>query len=80
MSASGVGCHAAQSGMDLKAYAELAGKVYRTLYDKVHAFRVLSVLHMQNEDAKSYWRNLAEIHSAPEWLWPAKTLYDRLQF
>ncbi len=63
------GKHAAESGMDLKAYAEQAGKKYTTLYDKVKAFRVLAVTHMRNEDARDSWRNLAEIHAAPQWLW-----------
>ena len=63
------GKHAAESGMDLKAYAEQAGKARSTLKDKVHAYRVLSsVAHMRHEDAQGQWRNLAEIHAAPEWL------------
>jgi hypothetical protein len=57
--------------MDLKAYANAAGKKYTTLYDKVKAYRVLAVTHMRNADARDQWRNLAEIHAAPEWLWPA---------
>lgn len=65
------GKHAAESGMDLKAYAEQAGKKYTTLYDKVKAFRVLAVTHVRNEDARDSWRNLAEIHAAPHWLWSA---------
>lgn len=64
------GKHAAESGLDLKAYAEQAGKAYRTLYDKVRAWQVLAVLHMQN-DMRDCWRNLAEIHAAPQWLWAA---------
>ena len=64
------GKHAAQSGMDLKAYAEASGKKYTTLYDKMKAYRVLSVTHMRNE-ANDQWRNLAEIHAAPHWLWKA---------
>jgi len=55
----------------LKAYAELAGKARSTLKDKVYAFEVMSVAHMRHESAKETWRNLAEIHSSPEWLWPA---------
>ncbi len=66
--------------MDLNAYAEAAGKARETLSKKVMAWRVLSVVHVDHETAKESWRNLAEIHSSPEWLWPAKTLYGRLQF
>ena len=65
------GKHAAESGMDLKAYAEASGKVRKTLSDKVLAFRVMSVAHVRHEDVKDSWRNLAEIHAAPNWLWSA---------
>ena len=27
--------------------------------------------HMRHEDARDSWRNLAEIHAAPQWLWSA---------
>ena len=47
------------------AYAEQAGKAYRTLYDKVRAWSVMAVLHVQN-DLRDSWRNLSEIHAAPE--------------
>ena len=65
------GKHAAQSGMDLKAYAEASGKARTTLSDKVKAYRVLAVTHVGHEDARDNWRNLAEIHAAPNWLWKA---------
>lgn len=65
------GKHAAESGLDLKAYAEKAGKNGRTLHDKVKAWRVLANVHVHIESARDAWRNLAEIHAAPEWLWPA---------
>ena len=65
------GKHAAQSGMDLKAYAEASGKVYQTLVKKLWAWRVVSVIHVDNENAQDNWRNLAEIHAAPNWLWKA---------
>ena len=65
------GKHAAQSGMDLKSYAERAGKNGRTLHDKVKAWRVLANVHVHIESARDAWRNLAEIHAAPKWLWRA---------
>lgn len=70
------GKHASESGMDLKAYCEASGKVYKTLYDKVRAWRVYSVvsdvLHMQNkEPARKAWRQLGDIDAAPRWLWSA---------
>ena len=66
-----LGKHAAQSGMDLKAYAEASGKVYQTLVKKLWAWRVVSVIHVDNENAQDNWRNLAQIHAAPNWLWKA---------
>ena len=58
--------------MDLKSYAERAGKVYKTLAFKVLAWRVAStVLHVKNDQIREVWRNLAEIHATPKWLWPA---------
>ena len=40
------GKHAAESGMDLKAYAEKSGKERKNLQNKLHAWRVLSVSHV----------------------------------
>ena len=66
------GKHAAQSGMDLKAYAEASGKARQSLQYKLYSYRVLaSVPHMRHEDIRDNWRNLAEIHAAPHWLWKA---------
>ena len=63
------GKHAAESGMDLKQYAEKSGKVRKTLTTKVLAFRVMSVADVGHEAARDNWSQLAEIHAAPEWLW-----------
>lgn len=65
------GKHAAESGMDLKAYAEASGKARTTLTDKVKAYRVLAVTHVRHDQIRDSWRNLAEIHAAPRWLWSA---------
>lgn len=65
------GKHAAESGMDLKAYAEASGKERKNLQNKLHAWRVLSVSHMGHAEVADSWRNLAEIHAAPNWLWSA---------
>ncbi len=61
------GKHAAESGMDLKQYAEKSGKAYKALYNKVTAYRVADVSHVGIESIRDAWRNLAEIHAAPEW-------------
>ena len=62
------GKHAAESGMDLKAYAEWAGKKRTTLSTKVNAWRVLAVTDIGHESARDNWSQIAEIHAAPEWL------------
>ena len=56
--------------MGLKEYAEKAGKNEKTLHTKIRAWRVLANLHVEIDSTDS-WRNLAELHAAPEWLWPA---------
>ena len=66
-----LGKHAAQSGMDLKAYAEQAGKARPTLQFRVQAYRVSHETHVSFDKASDNWRNLAEIHAAPNWLWKA---------
>ena len=38
---------------------------------KVQAAKVQAEMHMRFTDARDRWRCLAEIHAAPEWLWPA---------
>jgi len=63
------GKHAAESGMDLKAYADNAGKALTTMKYKVMAWRVAVESHVRLGDLRDSWRNLAEIHAAPEWLW-----------
>jgi ParB/RepB/Spo0J family partition protein len=63
------GKHAAQSGMDLKSYAERAGKKYDALHQRLRAWRVLHVSNVNHEVIRDSWRNLAEIHAAPNWLW-----------
>ena len=65
------GKHAAESGMDLKAYAEAAGKKYTTLYGKVNAYRVLSVTDIRNDTVRDLWSQLSVVHAAPQWLWTA---------
>ena len=55
--------------MDLKAYADNAGKALTTMKYKVMAWRVAVESHVRLGDLRDSWRNLAEIHAAPEWLW-----------
>lgn len=64
------GKHAAESGLDLKTYAEVVGKARTSLSHKALAYRVYAVTHM-GHDLRDRWRCLAELHAAPSWLWPA---------
>lgn len=57
--------------MDLKAYAEQAGKARPTLQFKAQAFRVSHETQSDFSVVRDSWRNLAEIHAAPQWLWTA---------
>ena len=57
------GKHAAESGMDLKAYAKSVGKGYQSLYYKTRAYSVYDVVN--EHAAKDSWSQLAEIHAAP---------------
>lgn len=50
------GKHAAESGMDLKSYAEMAGKDRSTLARKVMGWRVLSMCHVAHAQVYDSWR------------------------
>lgn len=56
--------------MDLKQYAEWAGKKRTTLQDKLYAYIVMSAVpDIRHEFVKDNWAQLTQIHAAPEWLW-----------
>ena len=57
------GKHAAESGLDLKAYAARVGKGYENLKIKLRAYRVIAGYTCTTE-LRDQWRNLAEIHAA----------------
>ena len=64
------GLHALGSGLDQKAYAEKIGKARTTLQHRWHAAEVLSVVpDVGHDQAKNSWRAIAELFSAPRWLW-----------
>ena len=46
----------------VRRLSESAGKAYKSLYNKLTAYRVASVSHVGNDQARDSWRNLAEIH------------------
>jgi ParB-like chromosome segregation protein Spo0J len=63
------GKHAADSGMDLKAYAAEVGKPRQTLQHKLYAYRVRQTVPDFGHDVVApRWNQLGEIHVAPEWL------------
>jgi hypothetical protein len=71
------GIHAHRSGKDVKTYAAQAGRARTNVSNEVLAARVaLSVTNVGHEQLADRWTALREIHSAPEWLWPA--LVERL--
>ena len=66
------GKHAAESDLSIRAYADLANKPHTTLADKIKAWKVLNCTHVRTTEwLLDHWRNLAEIHAAPQWLWVA---------
>jgi protein gp37 len=64
------GKHAAESGMDLKAYAAASGKKYATVIDKAQAWEVLNSWDVPT-DLPTDWMHYRYIHAAPSWLWGA---------
>ena len=66
------GKHAAESGLDLKSYAEAVGRARTSVSNEVLAARVASVVtNIGHADLDARWIALREIHAAPSWLWPA---------
>lgn len=63
------GIHALNSGMNGSEYARQIGKPQTTIADKIKAARVYSVNARALDCIRDSWRNLAEIHAAPKWLW-----------
>lgn len=72
------GMHALHSGMEVKAYAAMVGRAGSTVAQEYRAAKVATaVMHVHN-DLSDLTRHLAEIHAAPEWLWPALVHRNRL--
>ncbi|MFO1073371.1 MAG: hypothetical protein U1E17_12000, partial [Geminicoccaceae bacterium] len=65
------GTHALHSGMDVKAYAEAVGRANTSVHREVCAARVAATVPHMGNDLIERTRQLAEIHAAPSWLWPA---------
>lgn len=67
------GKHAAESGKSGSEYAKQVGQSQPAVALKIMASRVWSAITcvITPQQAKDSWRNLAEIHAAPQWLWTA---------
>jgi hypothetical protein len=66
-----VGLHALHSGLSMGDYAERVGISKSDVDRRRAAATVLDACpHMGTIDPDN-WRHLAEIHTAPEWLWSA---------
>lgn len=65
------GTHALHSGMDVKAYAEAVGRARSTVHREVYAADVAQAVPISGNDLNRYVTQLAELHAAPSWLWPA---------
>jgi ParB-like chromosome segregation protein Spo0J len=72
------GLHALNSGKAVEAYAKGAGreKQIQSVRREVWAAKVASSSNHVVGSLSEQTRHLAEIHAAPEWLWPA--LVERL--
>ena len=58
--------------MSQRAYAEKTGKSPSDVARVQMAAKVMTdCFHMGATDLSDRWRHLAEIHAAPQWLWPA---------
>jgi ParB-like chromosome segregation protein Spo0J len=65
------GLHALKSGMSGSEYARRIGKPQPTVAFRIQAARVAAAISYEIAALRPFWRGLAEIHAAPEWLWPA---------
>lgn len=65
------GMHALHSGMDVKAYAGNVGRARTSVQYEVQAAKVADAVSHVRHELSDFHRHLAEIHSAPSWLWPA---------
>jgi hypothetical protein len=65
------GVHALGSGLDIKAFAEIAGKPRTSVQDRVKAARVVVVTGTRHDGVRQNWSGIGELHAAPQWLWKA---------
>lgn len=72
------GKHAVESGLKLELYADwFSSKSVSSIKKSVLSYRVYDAalsnkkFHEEPAPLRDSWRNLAEIHTAPKWLWSA---------
>jgi hypothetical protein len=66
-----IGKHAVESGQSMSAYAKNLNLSNKNMTLRSNAYEVYTVLPYRNLSDLDGWTRLAEIHAAPEWLWPA---------
>ena len=67
-----VGLHALGSKKSVREYARETGAKPANIQDRMEAAKVAEQCrHMPTADLSKYWRHLAELHAAPQWLLPA---------
>ena len=67
------GIHALRSGVSGSEYARSVGRTQQSVALEIQAAKVYeATTHVVTKvQAQLAWRNLAEIHAAPQWLWTA---------
>ena len=67
------GIHALHSGVSGSEYARSVGRTQQSVALEIQAAKVYeATTHVVTKvQAQLAWRNLAEIHAAPQWLWTA---------
>jgi protein gp37/ParB-like chromosome segregation protein Spo0J len=70
------GLHALKSSMGVREYARETGRKHDQVVRERQAAEVVAHATSEPKAMEGYTRHLADIHSAPKWLWPA--LVERL--
>ena len=65
------GLHALGSGLSQRAYAEQVGKSANAVQRRSQAAAVARACTDISAELRDRWNQLAELHAAPSWLWPA---------
>jgi ParB/RepB/Spo0J family partition protein len=66
-----IGRHAKESGYTQTEYSKTVGKSQQSVSLWIKAADVYHTCGTEHPDLSASWRNLAEIHAAPKWIWAA---------